>query len=86
MITSTSARSAGECNGHGCSRRSNVANGSALLQEQIKLERRSLRLQDAILSKRDFVAGALQAFAGELQGQTGRPWKELKAELKIGQL
>ena len=59
---------------------------SPVLQEQLELERRTLSIQMAVLGKKGFVAGALQAFADELQGAQGKPWKELKAELKIGKL
>ena len=57
---------------------------SQLLEEQLELERRSLAIQMAVLNNREFVRGALNAFASELQGNTGTPWRELKAELKIG--
>jgi len=59
---------------------------SPLLQEQLELEKRALKLRHAILSKTGFVSGAIRAFASELQGETGKPWRELKAELKIGKL
>jgi len=67
-------------------KREGIQMSSALLQEQLDLEKRALAIRMAVLEKKEFVAGALAAFAGELQGSTGKPWRELKAELKIGQL
>jgi len=57
-----------------------------LLDEQLELEKRIHELQIAVLNRKEFVRGALEAFASELQGSSGKPWRELKAELKIASL
>jgi len=53
---------------------------SPLLQEQLEAEKRILEIQAAVLSKKEFVAGALASFAAEISGSPGKSLKEIKAK------
>lgn len=53
------------------------------VQEQIEIEKRGLAIVHAALSDEQFVAGVLEAHKMEMNGEQGKPWSEVKAELKI---
>jgi hypothetical protein len=63
-----------------------MSSTSRPLEEQLELEKLALAIQIAVLSDKEFVQGALSGLADELAGNPGKPWQDLKAELKVGQL
>jgi hypothetical protein len=56
------------------------------LDEMLENEKRAHAIQIAVLNDQEFVEGALKGLADELSGNPGKPWRELKAELKVGHL
>jgi hypothetical protein len=54
-----------------------------VLQEQLDAQKRILEMQHAVLSNMEFVRVSLRSLAGELAGEAGKDWDELKAELGL---
>lgn len=53
------------------------------LEEQLRLEERASRIRRAVLSDRDFMAGVEHSRKAEQNGETGRPWLDVKRDLGI---
>ena len=53
------------------------------LQEQLKLEEKANQARMAVLSDAQFMAGVAEAQAAEGNGDEGRPWDEVKRELRM---
>lgn len=53
------------------------------LEEQLLLEKRASMIRRAVLSDPDFMAGVRQSQQAEQDGETGRPWSEVKRDLGI---
>jgi len=56
---------------------------SPMLQVQLELEEKAHQVRIAALSDAEFMAGVYEAMQAECDGDAGRPWAEVKKELKI---